>query len=196
MKPRDDKKITQIFCATLRLTADSGMAGITMRDIAKEAGIATGTLYIYFKDKVQLINALFEDCRKSSAAIYFKDYREDASFKVGFRKIWDNIFGYRIEHFDEAIFLEQCYHSSFIGESQKEMSLQQLKPFYRLIERGKKEREIKDLDTFLLLIFMVGSISEIIKFSKYNNKKITPETKEDVFGICWDGLKQCPVGTS
>jgi AcrR family transcriptional regulator len=190
VKPRDDKKITQIFSATLRLTAECGMAGITMRDIAREAKIATGTLYIYFSDKVQLINALFEDCRKSSVAIYFKGYREYDSFKAGFRKIWDNIFGYRIEHFDEAIFLEQCYHSPYIGESQKEMSLHLLKPFYRLIERGKKEGKIKDLDTFLLLIFMVGSITEFIKYSKYNNKKITPEMVEDVFGICWDGLKQ------
>lgn len=182
--------MTRIFSATLRLTADCGMAGITMRDIARETHIATGTLYIYFKDKVQLINALFEDCRKSSAAIYFKGYREQDSFKVGFRKIWDNLFAYRIEHFYEAIFLEQCYHSPYIGESQKEMSLHLLKPFYRLIDRGKKERKIKDLDTFLLLIFMVGSITEFIKYSKYNNKEITPEMVEDVFGICWDGLKQ------
>jgi TetR/AcrR family transcriptional regulator, repressor of fatR-cypB operon len=190
VKPRDDKKITQIFCATLRLTAECGMAGITMRDIAREAGIATGTLYIYFKDKVQLINALFEDCRKSSAAIYFEGYREDDSFETGFRKIWDNIFGYRTDHFDEAVFLEQCYHSPYIGESQKEMSLHLLKPFYRLIERGKKEGAMKDLDTFLLLIFMIGSISEIVKYYKYNNKKINPEMVEDVFGMCWDGLKQ------
>ena len=190
VKPRDDKKITQIFSATLRLTADCGMAGITMRDISREAGIATGTLYIYFKDKVQLINALFEDCRKSSAAIYFNGYRESDSFKAGFRKIWDNIFGYRIEHFEEAIFLEQCYHSPFIGESQKEMSLHLLAPFYKLIERGKKEQKIKELDTFLLLIFMVASITEFIKYSKYNNKKITPEMVRDVFGLCWDGLKQ------
>jgi AcrR family transcriptional regulator len=190
VKPRDDKKVELIFSATLKLVVERGMAGVTMRQIAKEAGIATGTLYIYFKDKVVLINALFEDCRKSSATIYFKGYKEDDSFKTGFRKIWDNIFTHRLDNFDEAIFLEQSYHSPYITESQKEMSLHLLKPFYKLIERGKKEKAIKELDTFLLLIFMVGSITEVIKYAKYNNKKISADIREDVFGICWSGLKK------
>ncbi|MBS1565823.1 MAG: helix-turn-helix transcriptional regulator, partial [Bacteroidetes bacterium] len=55
MKPKDDTKIEQIFAATLRLVEEIGVAGITMRQIAREAGMATGTLYIYFKDKESLI---------------------------------------------------------------------------------------------------------------------------------------------
>lgn len=190
MKPRDDKKIEQVFSATLKLVAEMGVAGVTMRQIAKEARIATGTLYIYFKDKVELINALFEDCRTSSVNIYFKGYKEDDPFKTSFRKIWGNIFRHRIDNFDEAVFIEQCYHSPFITESKKEMSLHLLKPFYNLMERGKKEKAIKELDTFLLLIFMVGSITEVIKYTKYSNKKITEDIVENAFGICWDGLKK------
>ena len=58
MKPRDDKKVEQIYKATLLLVTEKGLAGITMSEIAKEAGLATGTLYIYFKNKDELVNAL------------------------------------------------------------------------------------------------------------------------------------------
>ncbi len=50
MKPRDDNKIEQVYKATLRLVRAKGLAGITINEIAKEAKIATGTLYIYFKN--------------------------------------------------------------------------------------------------------------------------------------------------
>ena len=64
MKPRDDKKTEQIYCATLQLVKEHGLAGITMSDIAQAAKIATGTLYIYFSGKDELINDLFKECRK------------------------------------------------------------------------------------------------------------------------------------
>jgi hypothetical protein len=45
------------------------VAGVTMGEIAREAGMATGTLYIYFKNKEELINYLFFDCRREALKI-------------------------------------------------------------------------------------------------------------------------------
>ena len=72
MKPNDDKKIDQIYKAMLRLVEAKGLAGITMSEIAKEANIATGTLYIYFKNKNELINALFTDMQKQVCSSLFQ----------------------------------------------------------------------------------------------------------------------------
>ena len=55
MKPRDENKILDIYRATLELVKETGLAGITMGQIAKEAGLATGTVYIYFNNKEDLI---------------------------------------------------------------------------------------------------------------------------------------------
>src|SRR5580704_6496023 len=187
VKQKDENKTAQIFSATLKLVADMGVAGITMRQIASKAGIATGTLYIYFKDKDELINQLYEDCRASSINAYFNGYDPAKPFKTGFRKIWENILTHKIANFDVAVFMEQCYHSPFISESTKEMSRHLLKPLYHLMDRGKDEMTIKNFDTKLLLTFMIGSITDVIKYVKYNNKKISGDIVEDAFAICWDG---------
>jgi len=84
LKQRDDKKTDQIFQAALGLVKEKGLAGITMCEIAKEAGMATGTLYIYFKNKDELINILFAECRKASAENYFQNYDPSQPFKSGF----------------------------------------------------------------------------------------------------------------
>ena len=99
--------------------------------------MATGTLYIYFKDKEELVNQLYFSCRASAINTYFKGYNEGSTFKKGFKIIWNNILQHRLENFDESVFMEQCYHSPFISESTKEMNEQLFKPLYKFIERGK-----------------------------------------------------------
>lgn len=189
MKPRDDKKIQQVYAATLRLVKAKGLAGITMGEIAKEANIATGTLYIYFKNKTQLINTLFTVCRNASAAVYFKDYDELMPFKAGLKIIWFNLLNYRIKKFEEAVFVEQCIHSPFITETTKEVTKKLFTPLYSLIENGKKQQLIKNTDTLLLLTFMAGSINETVKHAHYTKRKLNKKVIEQMFLMCWDGLK-------
>ncbi len=190
MKQRDDSKTETIFAATLELVLEMGVAGITMRQIATKSGIATGTLYIYFKDKEALVNELYHKCRAASVQSYFEGYDSGTRFETCFNVIWKNILAYRLKNFKESVFMEQCYHSPYITGSTKEKSLHLIKPLTDLIERGKRERILKDMDTKLLLIFMMGSITELIKFTKYTNKRITQETIESAMTICWDGLKR------
>jgi AcrR family transcriptional regulator len=189
MKLRDETKIDSIFKATLQLVKEKGLAGITISEIAKKASLATGTVYIYFESKEKLINELYTTCRKASASSYFENYDSTLPFKKGFKIIWMNLLNYRIQNFEAAVFLEQCYHSPFVTDSAKEMTRQLFQPLFQLMERGKKEKLIKDFDTFLLLAFMVSSIHEVVKHSHYGHKKLTKETIEDLFALCWDGLK-------
>jgi TetR/AcrR family transcriptional regulator, repressor of fatR-cypB operon len=189
VKPRDDKKTAQVYKATLQLVKAKGLAGITMSEIAKEANIATGTLYIYFKNKSELINQLFVVCRNRSAAVYFKDFNITMPFKIGFKIIWFNLLNYRVKKFEEAVFIDQCFHSPFLTETTKEITKKLFTPLFSLMETGKEQGLIKNEDTLLLLTFMAGTINETVKHAHYSNKKLTKETTEQMFLMCWDGIK-------
>ena len=188
LKPRDDNKVQQIFSATLELVVQSGVAGVTMRQIARAAGMATGTLYIYFRDKEELLNQLYMSCRVDSVNAYFQGYDAASSFKKGFKVVWHNILQHRLNHFAVSVFMEQCYHSPFIYESTREMNERLFQPLFKFIERGKKEKILKDLDNLMLLALMMGTITGAIKFIKYHKKKTTEDRINDAFMICWDGL--------
>jgi len=189
VKPRDEQKIQLIYQATLQLVKAKGLAGITMSEIAREAKIATGTLYIYFESKEQLINDLFTRCRKSSAEIYFKGYNVDQPFKEGLQTIWMNLFDFRLEHFHEAVFMDQCYHSPYITETTKELTRKLIQPLYKLVERGMEEQLLKKMDAFMLLIFIFSGLNEFVKHSVYSERKITKSSKEALFQLMWDGIK-------
>ncbi len=189
MKPRDDKKIEQIYQATLKLVKANGLAGITMSGIARKANIATGTLYIYFKNKNELINALFAECRNRSAKVYFKNYTPSMPFKKGLKTIWLNLLNYRLKKFEEAVFVDQCFHSPFITQTTKELTKKLFTPLFSLVESGKEQKLIKKADTLLLLTFMAGSINDTVKYAHYSNKKLSNQVIEQMFLLCWDGLK-------
>jgi TetR/AcrR family fatty acid metabolism transcriptional regulator len=52
-------RIQSIQDATTRVIARKGMANATMQDIADEAGIAKGTIYLYFSDRDDLVEKTF-----------------------------------------------------------------------------------------------------------------------------------------
>src|SRR5690349_15027598 len=114
MRVKDESKVEAIFKATLTLVKERGLAGITMSDISKEASIGTGTLYLYFKNKDELIKALFIECRQKSAQRYFEGISAAAGFKARMQKVFTNIIRYKMLYFEVSAFLEQSYHSPFL----------------------------------------------------------------------------------
>src|SRR3954470_14070390 len=53
-------RIQSIQEATMRVIARKGMAAATMQEIADEAGVAKGTIYLYFRDRDELVEKTFE----------------------------------------------------------------------------------------------------------------------------------------
>src|SRR5512141_825032 len=53
-------RIQSIQDAAMRVIARKGMAGATMQEIAEEAGVAKGTIYLYFRDRDELVEKTFE----------------------------------------------------------------------------------------------------------------------------------------
>jgi AcrR family transcriptional regulator len=53
-------RIQSIQDATMRVIARKGVAAATMQDIAEEAGVAKGTIYLYFRDRDELVEKTFE----------------------------------------------------------------------------------------------------------------------------------------
>ena len=55
----------QILDAAARVFASKGFHAATIKDIARDAGIADGTIYNYFDNKTMLLFAVFERMRDS-----------------------------------------------------------------------------------------------------------------------------------
>ncbi len=191
MRTKDKNKEIAIFESTLKLIQQQGIAGITMAKIAEQANIATGTLYIYFTNKEELITALYEKLCEQSTERFFVGYSNDLPYKMGLKKVWINYLNHRINYNEESVFLEQYYRSPYITEKQKQMAEKMKEPVYYIIERGKEEGLIKDsADTEMLFSSMLGFIRELAQDHVEKRYNLTEERIDRAFDISWDAVKK------
>ena len=58
--------------------------------IAKEAGIANGSLFTYFETKSELFNQLYLELKQEMASVAMKDFPAEAELREQFFHIWRN----------------------------------------------------------------------------------------------------------
>ncbi len=59
-RPTQDERRAAILTAALDVFAENGFAAARLDDVAQKAGVAKGTLYLYFPDKEALFEALLQ----------------------------------------------------------------------------------------------------------------------------------------
>src|ERR1044071_3375836 len=81
---RDPEKPQQIIEAAIRVFARKGYFNSRVSDIAREAGIAAGTIYLYFDTKEQILVTLFREKMAEFVAVVWRSIAEerDAVAKV------------------------------------------------------------------------------------------------------------------
>ena len=188
-RPRDENKIETIYEATLKLVLETGFNGLKMADVAKAAKLATGTLYIYFKNKEVLINELYFHLKKNRTLKMLEEFDAHDSFQVAFRKLWMNYLNISLEEPERMKFIEQFTHTSYLTKKTKQQSDLLLKPMEDFLANGIKQGLIKKLPVQLLLSQLMGPINESLKLHYDKTLKITPPMKEELFHMAWNSIK-------
>ncbi len=189
-RPKDESKIDAIYEATLRLVLETGFNGLKMAEVAREAKLATGTLYIYFKNKEVLINELYYHLKKSKVTQMMAVYEPSDSFQVAFKKLWWNYFTISLNEPERMKFIEQFTHTSYLTKKTKQQGDLLLKPLEDLLAAGIKQGLIKKLPVALVLSQLMGPIIEIVKLHYEGSLKITPALKEELFAMAWASIRK------
>jgi AcrR family transcriptional regulator len=187
-RQRDDSKIEAIYDATLRLVLKTGFNGLKMADVAKSAKLATGTLYIYFKNKDVLINELFLHLKRTKTFKLLGVFEPEDSFEVAFRKLWFNYLELSLAEPERMLFIEQFAHTSYLTTKTKEQGDKLLEPLALFLQRGIQQKIVRRLPIEILLSQLMGPIYEIVKLQKDGSPKISVSQKEGLFEMAWNSI--------
>ncbi len=178
-----------LFEATLDLINNSGFHASSMSKIAKSAGIASGTIYIYFESKQDLVNKLYLHIKEEMATNAFKDFDESQSVEEGFRTIWYNIANYKTTHIKEAMFLSLCDITPMVDQDYKQRGIEILQPLAKLCLRGQEEKVLKQVPLYLLYAFAINPLSYLISEHQNKNIKLNQELLDECYRIAWKSIK-------
>ena len=93
-------KRQKIIDAAETLIAESGFQGLSMHKLAKEAGVAAGTIYRYFSDKEDLLQQVRLAVAERNAEAIQRGVDNAMPLKERFRKMWLNIFDLSVSNID------------------------------------------------------------------------------------------------
>ena len=113
MRVRDEAKEKRIRIKAMELIVREGFDGLSMHKLAKAASVSVATIYIYYKDREDLILSLCkeESIRMADAAL--KDFDPYMSFDEGLKIQWRNRAAFWLKNPVEAQFLERMRHSPY-----------------------------------------------------------------------------------
>ncbi|RZJ24686.1 MAG: TetR/AcrR family transcriptional regulator [Haliea sp.] len=189
MKPKDDEKQRAIAEATFTLVAQTGLSGLTMADIARTAGIATSTLYVYYPSKDELISQLYQDAKTATMQRLMEGVLPGASLRSRVRRIWGNLLRHRLQRYAEVVFQEQYYNSPWFTEGNRELSTRLAAGFLALMEEGQQQEILKPVPLPLLTASVVGSVRETAQLIRTGVLADNEAMHGAAFGLCWDAIK-------
>jgi len=189
VKLKDEEKLRSIARATFTLVEQTGLSGLTMAAIAREAGLATGTLYVYFKSKEELLVALYEQAKTQTAASLMQGDDPTTPFRGRFQRMWMNWLEHRLAHAAQVVFIEQYYNSPWFSETSRNLSARLIKDWVDLIETAKAQQILKDVPTPMLINSFGGSVRETANMLRSGALTRTDAHLAMAFGLCWDGIK-------
>ncbi|MUH37354.1 TetR/AcrR family transcriptional regulator [Zobellia amurskyensis] len=188
MRVKDDTKVNTIFEATTKLTSELGLSRLTMSSIAKKAKMACGTLYIYFDSKEQLLNELYKHLLISGTLSLLPSIQH-LPLKKQFFVIWSNVLKFRVSNSCEVIFMHQFRYSSFVSEETSNLDKQFLNFIKDLLDQGKEELIIKNMDNCLLVPLLYGYANTLARQMAIDKVVLTDAIIEQSFHVCWDAIK-------
>jgi AcrR family transcriptional regulator len=189
MKPKDEEKFEAIAQATFALVEKVGLSGLTMADVARGAGIATGTLYVYYSSKEDLIRDLYRRSKIAAAGRLLEGYDERAPFRSRARMLWRNAIKERLDHYAEGVFYRQYLNSPWSNDSDRELSSNLMKRWLDFLEEGKAQEILKTAPSSLMTALFQGSVQETAELLRRGALRADEETLELAFALCWDAMK-------
>lgn len=179
-----DKK-RAIFESTLDLIKDHGFHGAPMSLVAKNAGVAAGTIYHYFESKDELIGELYAYNKNRVVEIVEKTIAEGASYKEKFFNLWANLYAFYIQNKKVLIFFEQYINSPYNTNKCPNHFQGQLFSFF---SEGIEKGLVKPAKPELLMLLVMGSITSAAKLNLFGNIPFNEKDLKQIIEILWDGI--------
>lgn len=188
---KDARKYPVIKRAVIDLVVEEGFYGTSMSKIAKRAGISQSTIYVYFKNKDEMINEIYLASKIDLAEYLFKELTPlEMEVEKFLKEIWRRIFQYILKNPNIFCFLEQLENSPHVNNvKSREILETHFSPILEVVDRAKAEGKIKNMPREILRSFVVAPISNIVQLHIKGIIKLDEELLEKTLDMIWDATK-------
>lgn len=171
--PAADKR-SALLAAALRLIARSGLHDAPTSAVAREAGVAAGTLYLYFPSKEALINALYLELLGDQHRALTKDVdgaadgvADDAADDADPRELlwrsWLGLARWHLDHPEASNVMQQCRGSGILTAETRAIEQQARIEGLARFDDGIARGVLRDLPSRVFWALYAGPILALVE---------------------------------
>lgn len=176
--------------AAMKLFAENGVSHTSTAAIAKEAGSAAGTLFLYFPTKQDLINELVLQITREQAANINSRLEPTLSTREAFHAIWTSTIGWFVAHMDAYLYIQQVRDSGLIPEEVAQETEKIFAFYYEVIQKGLASGSIRPYPFELVGNFLYHDTVAVVDLIRIQPDPAKQEEYIQVgFDIFWAGIK-------
>ena len=196
MRIRDEEKTKLVKEKAIELIVTHGLEGFSMNKLAKACSISVATLYIYYKDRDDLIITIAVEEGNKMGTAMIVDFDPEMSLEEGLRKQWENRCDYSINNPTMSLFFDQLrsssYQQEFLASFLKEFKTVVGKFMHNIIERG-------EIDKMPFEVYWSIAFAPLYNLIRFHNEgksmggrpfKLTDEILWQTFDLALKALKK------
>ncbi|TRZ40275.1 TetR/AcrR family transcriptional regulator [Niallia circulans] len=189
MRNKDKNKNEAIFQATIQLLNEVGFSDISMFKIAKRANVSPSTIYIYFKNKEDMLSKLYAMVKQKMSNQILAGIEDTMPIKTAFEIVIRNQIEFIFNYKAEFLFLEQFSNSPLLQILCLEDSSYMFLPLFKLVDRGIEQKILKECDILLLLVQVHAPVAALVKQHFNGEWKLNEKNIGDLIELSWDAIK-------
>ena len=189
MRTKDDEKEAALFEATVKLVNEIGFASSSVSKIAKEAGVSPATIYVYYKNKEDLLVSTYIEIKLDLSKALLRDFNDKLPIRDILRNVWFNMFEYVSNNLEYYKFVEQFSNSPYSSLVNKQEVEQYFIPLIKVLQTGIEQKIIKDVNFDILTAFMYHPITVLANPGLCQDFEPNEENIETAFTLAWDAIK-------
>ena len=157
-RPKSDDKRSAILAAAVRVIVTHGLGAPTAL-IAREAGVANGSLFTYFETKAALFNQLYLELKAGMATAALDGLPVGADLREQFAHVWSHWMRWAVGHPEQRRALALLGVSDEITPASHAAGHQTMTGIAALMERARAQGAMRDAP-FPLVAALMNAVAE------------------------------------
>ena len=171
-----------ILDTALTLFVTQGVSGTSTASIAKQAGVATGTLFHHFPNKQVLVDELYRTIKQELAEVMLKELPEDPLAKAAV--FWHDALDWFLDNPEKLVFFKLYYGSPLLSTESKRQAMQEVFGFlYDFFQQGQDAGIFVKLPLEFVVQNIQSNIFSTTTFIVENPEFNTAEFKQQTFEL-------------
>jgi TetR/AcrR family transcriptional repressor of multidrug resistance operon len=163
MRTRDESKESAIRKKALEMAVKEGFDGLSMQKLAKAAGVSPATIYIYFKDRADMILQLWLLEMDKMVSATLKGFDPAMPFDEGLKIQWMNRARFCMENPVSMHFMEQMKYSPYNEICMKKMDTTFLKAMGEFVHNAINRKEVVKLPIEVYWCIAFAPLYQLVK---------------------------------